>query len=427
MAETKNSLESYHLFIDENSPKVAEMYKQLIENQQNLLTDEELEEAVANGFESAIQKWKDEYKSFYENQFTKVWEDARKAAIKSVTESLGTSIFEGIDIDKELNYPSVMKLINAQNDRFLKVQNDELDRTIDLILQKCKEENFSVKETAQMIRLSIGLPPKYALSLWNYMKEHSLRPPTSSASINKAKKKPRKAPIEDLAFLLQYELELILRYISLFGNNNPAYQLWKHSIMRIGLAVGLIDGCKKVWATAEDEKVCKECGPLHDNEIAFDEYFFDNAYSNGLVPPEHYNCRCDANYPLIDLPGGFEQMDFGGMEEYYFSLGNLAARTWYIEHDEHIHDMVDDSLPLEIKARQAFELRNLYRTQTRDLMGDQLIGRRILDEQQPNPSFEKILNHKMNDKGMSYEEAIQDIYDTATKSNKSVNKKFGLG
>ena len=188
MAETKNSLESYHLFIDENSPKVAEMYKQLIENQQNLLTDEELEEAVANGFESAIQKWKDEYKSFYENQFTKVWEDARKAAIKSVTESLGTSIFEGIDIDKELNYPSVMKLINAQNDRFLKVQNDELDRTIDLILQKCKEENFSVKETAQMIRLSIGLPPKYALSLWNYMKQHSLRPPTSSASINKAKK-----------------------------------------------------------------------------------------------------------------------------------------------------------------------------------------------------------------------------------------------
>ena len=189
MTKNEKSHQQLNTFLDENSPKVAEMYKELIENQQNLLTDEELEEAVANGFESAIQKWKVEYKIFYENQFTKVWEDARKAAIKSVTESLGTSIFEGIDIDKELNYPSVMKLINAQNDRFLKVQNDELDRTIDLILQKCKEENFSVKETAQMIRLSIGLPPKYVLSLWNYMKEHSLRPPTSSAIINKAKKK----------------------------------------------------------------------------------------------------------------------------------------------------------------------------------------------------------------------------------------------
>ncbi|MBR1857937.1 MAG: hypothetical protein IJ797_00375, partial [Selenomonadaceae bacterium] len=85
MTETKNSLSQYHAFLDENSPKVAEMYKELIENQQNLLTDEELEEAVANGFESAIQKWKVEYKIFYENQFTKVWKDARKAAIKSVT------------------------------------------------------------------------------------------------------------------------------------------------------------------------------------------------------------------------------------------------------------------------------------------------------------------------------------------------------
>ena len=196
--------------------------------------------------------------------------------------------------------------------------------------------------------------------------------------------------------------------------------------MRIGLAVGSIDGCKKVWATSEDEKVCKECGPLHNNKITFDEYFFDNAYSNGLVPPENYNCRCDANYPLINLPGGFEQIDFGGMEEYHFSLGNLAARRWYIEHDEHIHDIVDDSLPLEIKARQAFELRNLYRTQTRDLMGDQLIGRRLLDERYPNPEWEVKIRDKMQRKNMTRDEAIEDIYNTSMKSNEGVNNKLGL-
>ena len=189
MAETKNSISQYHAFLDENSPKVAEMYKELIENQQNLLTDEELEEAVTNGFENAIQRWKDEYKNFYENQFTKVWEDARKAVIRDFTESLNIPLPANLDINEQLSYPAVKMLVNAQNDRFLKVQNDELDRTIDLILKKCKEEDFSVKETAQMVRLSIGLPPRYALSLWNYMKENSLRPPTSSASINKAKKK----------------------------------------------------------------------------------------------------------------------------------------------------------------------------------------------------------------------------------------------
>ena len=72
MTKNEKSHQQLNTFLDENSPKVAEMYKELIENQQNLLTDEELEEAVTNGFESAIQKWKDEYKNFYENQFMKV-------------------------------------------------------------------------------------------------------------------------------------------------------------------------------------------------------------------------------------------------------------------------------------------------------------------------------------------------------------------
>ena len=82
-------------------------------------------------------------------------------------------------------------------------------------------------------------------------------------------------------------------------------------------------------------------------------------------------------------------------------------------------------MPIEEKARQAFELRNTYRTQARQLMADEEM-RRKLDRENPNQTFESILEKKMREKNLSHEQAIEDIYQTAMKSNKKVNKKLGL-
>ncbi|MBR0289275.1 MAG: hypothetical protein IJQ82_09875, partial [Selenomonadaceae bacterium] len=50
----------------------------------------------------------------------------------------------------------------------------------------------------------------------------------------------------------------------------------------------------------------------------------------------------------------------------------------------------------------------------------------LLDWTDPNPTWEGILRHKIKDKGMSYEQAVEDIYKTATKSNEKVNRNLGL-
>ena len=71
------------------------------------------------------------------------------------------------------------------------------------------------------------------------------------------------------------------------------------------------------------------------------------------------------------------------------------------------------------------KLQTKYRTQARELMADQEL-RRKLDWTDPNPTWEGILRHKIKDKGMSYEQAIEDIYKTATKSNEKVNRNLGL-
>lgn len=107
-------------------------------------------------------------------------------------------------------------------------------------------------------------------------------------------------------------------------------------------------------------------------------------------------------------------------------LSDRAARKWYLAQDATIPGKIDASLSREDQARQACELRNQNRTNARDLMRDQK-KRRELDLTDPNKSFEELIADKMNRKGLTREQAIEDILRTATKTRKSVNKQLGLG
>ena len=53
--------------------------------------------------------------------------------------------------------------------------------------------------------------------------------------------------------------------------------------------------------------------------------------------------------------------------------------------------------------------------------------RKLLDVERPNLTFEALIESKMKRKGMTREEAIQDIFETATKTNENVDREFGIG
>lgn len=116
---------------------------------------------------------------------------------------------------------------------------------------------------------------------------------------------------------------------------------------------------------------------------------------------------------------------FTGISQYAGKLSDRAVRKWYKYHDEQISDMIDRSKPLEDQARQACELRNQHRTQARDLMRDQE-SRKRLDGTEPNRSFEELVADKVKRKGLTRQQAYEDILQTATKTRKSVNKSLGL-
>lgn len=50
-----------------------------------------------------------------------------------------------------------------------------------------------------------------------------------------------------------------------------------------------------------------------------------------------------------------------------------------------------------------------------------------LYEKSKNPTFEQLIESKMKRKNMTREEAAQDIFETATKTNENVNRDFGIG
>ncbi|MBR2284576.1 MAG: phage minor capsid protein [Ruminococcus sp.] len=117
--------------------------------------------------------------------------------------------------------------------------------------------------------------------------------------------------------------------------------------------------------------------------------------------------------------------DFNDIIPLKGKLSSADVRKWYVAHDKKIPELIDRSKSIEEQARQACELRNTFRTQARDLMEDQA-ARSVLDKTDPNQSFEELVKGKMERKNMSYDEAVADVLETATKTRKSVNKKFGL-
>lgn len=106
------------------------------------------------------------------------------------------------------------------------------------------------------------------------------------------------------------------------------------------------------------------------------------------------------------------------------TLSNVDARKWYLEQEKKIPLLIDTSLPKKDQAKQAFDLRNGFRTQARELMADRELAEKLMREE-PNLTWEAVVQKAIN-KGYSGDEVYQSIIDSSQRSRTSVNKKLGL-
>ena len=106
------------------------------------------------------------------------------------------------------------------------------------------------------------------------------------------------------------------------------------------------------------------------------------------------------------------------------SLSNVEARKWYLKQEAKIPDMIDKSLSLEKQAKQAFNLRNQFRTQTRELMADRTTAESLY-KTDPNLTWEEVVR-KQSAKGLEGDDIYRAIIESSQRSRKSVNKSLGL-
>ena len=104
---------------------------------------------------------------------------------------------------------------------------------------------------------------------------------------------------------------------------------------------------------------------------------------------------------------------------------NEHIREWYYANVHDIPNQIDRTKSLEEQAKQAFDLRNSYKHTARAAMTD-VETVKLLEEKRPAPTFDELLENKINRKGLTREEAIKDILETSSKTNSKVDSKFGL-
>jgi filamentous hemagglutinin len=106
------------------------------------------------------------------------------------------------------------------------------------------------------------------------------------------------------------------------------------------------------------------------------------------------------------------------------TLSNIEARQWYLAEDAQIMNRIDSSAPLEIQARQAFDLRNSNRTEARTLMNDRVSADRLFREE-PNLTWDQIVESKRN-QGLSGDDVYRSILQSSQKTRASINMAYGL-
>lgn len=105
---------------------------------------------------------------------------------------------------------------------------------------------------------------------------------------------------------------------------------------------------------------------------------------------------------------------------------NQSIREWYVSVVSDIPNQIDKRLPFEAQARRAFDLRNQYKYTARVAMSDREAAKG-LNKKKPVLTFDELLKDKMKRKKITEEEALVDIFETASKTNPDVNKEFGIG
>ena len=275
------ALRKLRTFLDAREPRLVYFLVNTWQNQAKAITYKELREAILAGdlAEEYLEQWREDYSRFVTRHLLPRWEEAMAEATTQLKEQYPEWFYntaaEGTSEWMETRAAEFV----------VNISNTQMEGLRAVIRNASELHMMSVDELARAIRPMVGLYAAQTKANLRYYEKLI----ENGASPNRA----RDLSIRYGAKQHRYRAYNIARTELAFGYNKGFYEGVKQAQRD-----GYVGTVRKIWCTADDERVCPYCGGLEGKTIALDEEFdFPTklaATNPGirLTPPAHPSCRC---------------------------------------------------------------------------------------------------------------------------------------
>ena len=259
-------------FIDRESPKLAQFLYRMWSDEQQAVTYKELKEAIIDGSLSInyLRQWQQDYSRFIDEAYTPSVNLAIAQAAMNLRKEYGIDFYDPMA-------SHVDAFIRTQGGRLIREITQEQFRAINTLVRQAAYTNtMTVDQLARSIRPCIGLTTRQAQSVKRYYDN----------LIDQGYSHKQAERME-----LTYAGKVHRRRSALIAQTEiaRAYNAGWQATIQQNVEDGVLPpDTRKIWLTAEDEKVCPVCGKMHGEEVLWNEPFSDGS----MYPPSHPQCRC---------------------------------------------------------------------------------------------------------------------------------------
>lgn len=293
--QAMTALRKLRSFLDASEPRLVYFLVNLWKAQGDAITYKELREAILAGELAAeyLEEWREDYARFVTKYLLPEWEKAIAAAAAEL---------KATHPDWKYNPAAdgVSEWMHTRAAEFVTSVSDTQIEGLRAVIYKASQlHDMSVDELARAIRPMVGLYAAQSVANLRYYE--------TLIGNGVSTKRARDLSIRYGARQHRYRAYMIARTEMAFGYNKGMYEGVKQAQRD-----GYVGEVKKIWCTAEDERVCSSCGALEGKEIALDDefgYYTKLQYKNPGIkrtPPAHPNCRCTTLY-LTSAPDFTQQ------------------------------------------------------------------------------------------------------------------------
>lgn len=283
--QAMTALRKLRSFLDVSEPRLVYFLVNLWKAQGDAITYKELREAILAGELAAeyLEEWREDYARFVTKYLLPEWEKAIAAAAAELKASYP-------DWKYNPAADGVSEWMHTRAAEFVTSVSDTQIEGLRAVIYKASQlHDMSVDELARAIRPMVGLYAAQSVANLRYYE--------TLIGNGVSTKRARDLSIRYGARQHRYRAYMIARTEMAFGYNKGMYEGVKQAQRD-----GYVGEVKKIWCTAEDERVCSSCGALEGKEIALDDefgYYTKLQYKNPGIkrtPPAHPNCRCTTLY-----------------------------------------------------------------------------------------------------------------------------------